>query len=101
MSSVERAEEGIMRGESIKRAAVSENASIDVRPPSIPAKDIKETVFADVVVVGSGIAGLTAALSAAEAGARTILLKRVLPLTIVASIMPPSPAGCRSKPGLK
>ena len=76
MSSVERAEEGIMRGESIKRAAVSENASIDVRPPSIPAKDIKETIFADVVVVGSGIAGLTAALSAAEAGARTVLLEK-------------------------
>jgi fumarate reductase flavoprotein subunit len=30
----------------------------------------------DVVVVGSGISGLTAALSAAEAGARTILLEK-------------------------
>ncbi len=39
-------------------------------------KDIKTTVVADVVIVGAGIAGLTAAVSAAEAGAKTILLEK-------------------------
>jgi fumarate reductase flavoprotein subunit len=37
---------------------------------------ISKTITADVVVVGSGIAGLTATLSAAEAGARTVLLEK-------------------------
>ena len=76
MGSSEKAETGIMRGEPIKGAAVPEMASFEVRPPPIPAKEIKETIVGDVVVVGSGIAGLTAALSAAEAGARTILIEK-------------------------
>jgi fumarate reductase flavoprotein subunit len=38
--------------------------------------NVSKTMTADVVVVGSGIAGLTAALSAAEQGARTILLEK-------------------------
>jgi fumarate reductase flavoprotein subunit len=45
-------------------------------PPVIAARSIEETVTADVVVVGSGIAGLTAALSAAETGAVTVLLEK-------------------------
>jgi fumarate reductase flavoprotein subunit len=51
-------------------------ASFEVPPPPIPEKDIKEKTTADVVVLGAGIAGLTAALSAAEAGAKTILLEK-------------------------
>jgi fumarate reductase flavoprotein subunit len=53
-----------------------EKASFEIPPPLIPAKDIRETVTADVVVVGAGIAGLTAALSAAGTGAKTILLEK-------------------------
>jgi fumarate reductase flavoprotein subunit len=45
-------------------------------PPSIPARDIKETITADVVVIGAGIAGMTAAVSAAEAGAKVVLLEK-------------------------
>jgi fumarate reductase flavoprotein subunit len=51
-------------------------ASFEVPPPPIPEKDIKEKMTADVVVLGAGIAGLTTALSAAEAGAKTILLEK-------------------------
>jgi len=42
----------------------------------IPASRIKETIAADVVVVGAGIAGMCAALTAVEAGAKTILLEK-------------------------
>ncbi|MBN1832048.1 MAG: FAD-dependent oxidoreductase [Deltaproteobacteria bacterium] len=45
-------------------------------PEPIRADDIKENINAEVVVVGAGIAGLSAALSAAEAGAKTILLEK-------------------------
>ncbi len=76
MYSSKKAETEIMRGEPIKKAAIQEMASFEVPPPPIPAKEIKETIVGDVVVVGSGIAGLTAALSAAETGARTILLEK-------------------------
>lgn len=55
---------------------MNEKASFEVPPPPISVKDIKERVNTDVVVVGAGIAGLTAALSAAEAGAKTIQLEK-------------------------
>lgn len=51
-------------------------ASFEIPPPPISVKDIGETVNADVVIIGAGVAGLTAALSAAEAGAKTIQLEK-------------------------
>jgi fumarate reductase flavoprotein subunit len=51
--------------------------SFEVPPTPIPAADIKKKIDADVIVVGAGIAGLSAALSAAEAGARTILIEKM------------------------
>ena len=42
----------------------------------ISSNEIKKRITADVVVTGAGISGLTAALSAAEAGAKTILLEK-------------------------
>jgi fumarate reductase flavoprotein subunit len=44
--------------------------------PQIPSSQIKETIAADVVVVGAGIAGMCAALTAVEAGAKTILIEK-------------------------
>jgi fumarate reductase flavoprotein subunit len=53
----------------------SEEYLFEVPPPLIPQKEIKEMITADVVV-GVGLAGLTAAGSAAEKGAKTILLEK-------------------------
>jgi fumarate reductase flavoprotein subunit len=75
ISSSEKEGRGII-GSGSKKASALEKESFEVPPPPIPGKDIKETINTDVVVVGSGIAGLTAALSAAEAGAKTILLEK-------------------------
>ncbi len=52
-------------------------ASFEIAPPPIPDKDIKATETADVVIVGCGIAGLTASLSAKQAGAKTIVLEKL------------------------
>jgi len=53
-----------------------EKAGFLESPPPILASEIGETRSADVVVVGAGISGLTAAVSAAESGARTILIEK-------------------------
>ena len=51
--------------------------SFDITPPPpVNPETIKERVDTDVVVVGCGISGLTASLSAAEAGARTVALEK-------------------------
>lgn len=65
----------------IKPVAVRKNdesakANFEIAPPPIPDENIKKTFTADVVVVGAGIAGLTAAVSAREAGARTVLIEK-------------------------
>lgn len=51
-------------------------ASYETAPAPIPEKSIKRTISADVVVVGGGTGGMFAALAAAEAGARTVLLEK-------------------------
>lgn len=45
-------------------------------PAPIPEAKIKRTLSADVVVVGGGTGGMFAALAAAEAGAKTVLLEK-------------------------
>ena len=51
-------------------------ASFEVAPPPIPDSEIKETVTTDVVVVGAGLAGLSASVAAGQAGAKVILLEK-------------------------
>jgi fumarate reductase flavoprotein subunit len=53
-----------------------EKANFEVPPPPIHPRQIKEVVNADVVVVGSGIAGMTAAISARESGIHTVLVEK-------------------------
>jgi fumarate reductase flavoprotein subunit len=51
--------------------------SWEIAPPPIPAAEIKNTVTADVVVVGAGIAGMVTALSAAEGGAKVVVVEKM------------------------
>jgi fumarate reductase flavoprotein subunit len=51
--------------------------SFETPPSPILPDDIKEVINTEVVVVGSGIAGLSATVSAAEAGAKTILIEKM------------------------
>jgi fumarate reductase flavoprotein subunit len=45
-------------------------------PPPVPDEEIRETIDADVVVLGAGLAGLCAVLRAAELGARVAVLEK-------------------------
>jgi NADPH-dependent 2,4-dienoyl-CoA reductase/sulfur reductase-like enzyme len=50
--------------------------SFETPPPSIPNSEIAERITAEVAVVGGGISGMSAALSAAEAGGRVVLIEK-------------------------
>lgn len=63
--------------EAEKAAAVGDvKAKFEIPPAPISDKDIKETVSTDIVVVGAGFAGLSAAVSAGQAGAKVVLLEK-------------------------
>jgi fumarate reductase flavoprotein subunit len=55
---------------------VSDRTGFEISPTPIHPRDIKEEITTDVVIVGAGIAGLTAAVSATESGAKTLLLEK-------------------------
>ena len=65
-------------GDCIKQAGGDEAlAAFSVRVPSEPLPTEEKSVDADVVVVGSGLAGISAALSAQDGGANVILLEKL------------------------
>ena len=47
------------------------------KPDPIPASKIKETITADIVIVGSGGAGMPCAAAAMETGAKVIVLEKL------------------------
>ncbi len=55
---------------------MKDKAGFEIPPRPIDPRAIKKRENTEVVVVGCGISGLTAALSAAEAGAKVILLEK-------------------------
>lgn len=50
--------------------------SFETPPEPIKDSEIKKTVKADIVVVGAGMAGLSSALSAAEEGAKVVIIEK-------------------------
>jgi succinate dehydrogenase/fumarate reductase flavoprotein subunit len=50
--------------------------SWETKPDPIPSKEIKKTIDTDVLVIGNGLAGTVAALSAFEAGAKVIIIDK-------------------------
>lgn len=48
----------------------------EVKPDPIPESAIEQTVEADIVIVGAGTAGVVCAQSAAEAGAKVVLIEK-------------------------
>ncbi len=55
----------------------TEGHSWSVAPDPIPESDITETVDADIVIVGGGIAGVTCALRAAELGLKAVVVEKM------------------------
>jgi fumarate reductase flavoprotein subunit len=70
-----KSDEGKDSKEDSKKAAGGEPSFLKA-PQPIKDSEIKETVEADVVVVGAGIAGLCAAIAAAEEGAKVTLIEK-------------------------
>ena len=63
--------------------AVSEcNKQAGVAPSTLKAKKVdqraaKETLSADIVIIGGGVAGMSAAVSAADHGAKVIIIEKM------------------------
>lgn len=49
----------------------------EVPPPPISVANIKETITTDIVIVGSGAAGMPCAIAALETGAKVIVLEKL------------------------
>ena len=67
---------GCAAGGQDKPASVDADANAAAGGTGAPAYEIAETKDVDVVVVGSGNAGMAAAVEAAELGAKTLLLEK-------------------------
>lgn len=59
-----------------KTPASGEKTDYKAAPEPIADEEIKETIEADIVVVGGGISGAVAAATATEAGKRVVVLQK-------------------------
>jgi fumarate reductase flavoprotein subunit len=59
-----------------KDAVPERKYSFETPPGEIPAGSINKTISSDIVVVGAGISGVCAALSAVESGAKVVLIEK-------------------------
>jgi fumarate reductase flavoprotein subunit len=50
--------------------------SFETPPAAIPETSIAEKISVDIVIIGAGVSGITAALSAAEAGVKSIVIEK-------------------------
>ncbi|HTY62539.1 MAG TPA: FAD-dependent oxidoreductase [Acidobacteriota bacterium] len=55
-------------------AAPSKTYSFEIPPPAIPVDQIKETITAEVVIIGAGTSGLVCANAAVENGATVVVI---------------------------
>jgi len=67
---------GLLKEPSAEAQVVGCEYPFEVPPPPIPASEIKETVSSDLVIAGAGASGICAALSAAQAGAKVIVIEK-------------------------
>jgi fumarate reductase flavoprotein subunit len=51
--------------------------SFEATPPPVPESDISERMNTEVAVVGGGLSGMSAALSAGEAGGQVVLIEKM------------------------
>ncbi|MCB0133092.1 MAG: FAD-binding protein, partial [Caldilineaceae bacterium] len=69
-------EEAAQAVEMAQTATGASQWSWEMKPAPIADADIKNTIDADVVVIGAGLAGISAALGAAEAGANVVVVDK-------------------------
>lgn len=61
-------------GEGLTYTVLDEKWDFEIAPAAIPDDQITETISADIVVVGSGLAGMVTAVSAMEHGAQSVIV---------------------------
>jgi len=57
-------------------SAPQKKFSFETPPASIPESSIKEKITSDIVIIGAGVSGITASLSAVEAGCKPIIIEK-------------------------
>jgi fumarate reductase flavoprotein subunit len=67
---------GLLREPSAEAQVTGCEYPFEVPPPPVPASEIKDTFSSDLVIIGAGASGICAALSAAQAGAKVIVIEK-------------------------